>query len=83
LEDDFIPLASRAAFVLVWARGWGYGWLLGHLSICFALHILRSPQCCFFFDLIQTLTFNFLTCECGHKLDAFGMHLFRCPFGGQ
>jgi hypothetical protein len=22
-------------------------------------------------------------CECGHWLDAFGMHLIHCPFKGQ
>jgi hypothetical protein len=21
-------------------------------------------------------------CECGHELNAFGMHLTHCPFGG-
>jgi hypothetical protein len=31
--------------------------------------------------LIQPLASNLLMCECGHKLDAFGTHLARCPFG--
>ncbi len=34
-------------------------------------------------DLIQPLTFNFLTCECGYGLDTFGTHLTCCLFEGQ
>jgi hypothetical protein len=45
------------------------------LNICLVL--------CFCFGLIQHSTSSFLTCECGHGLDAFGMHLVRCPFRGQ
>jgi hypothetical protein len=29
------------------------------------------------------LTSNHFTCECGHKLNAFGIHLTHCSFGGQ
>ncbi len=33
--------------------------------------------------MIQFSTFSFLTCECGHGLDAFGTHLAGCLFRGQ
>ncbi len=47
------PQHPKVAFVLIQPRGWGYGWLLNHLSIHFASHILLSLQCCVFsqFDL--------------------------------
>jgi hypothetical protein len=35
-------------FVLVQARGQGYGWLLGHLFVRFVLHNLLSFQRCVF-----------------------------------
>jgi hypothetical protein len=38
---------------------------------------------CYCLDLIQPSAFSFLTCDCGHGLDAFGMHFVRYPFGGQ
>ncbi len=37
----------------------------------------------FHLKLMQPLTFYFLTCERGHKLNAFGMHLTCCSFGDQ
>jgi hypothetical protein len=43
LEDDSISLASKARVHFCSRKGHGYGWLLGHLSIRFALHILLSP----------------------------------------
>jgi hypothetical protein len=36
---------------------------------------------CFCFSLIQLSTFSLFMCECGHGLDAYGMHLAHCPFG--
>jgi len=38
---------------------------------------------CFHLGLIQPSTSSLLTCECGHGLDAFGMHLIHCAFGGK
>jgi hypothetical protein len=35
-------------FILVQARGQGYGWLLGHLFVLLASHTLLSPQRCIF-----------------------------------
>jgi len=37
----------------------------------------------FHFNSIQPLASSLFTCECGHGLDAFGMHLVHCLFGGQ
>jgi len=38
------PQHLKLTFIFVRAREQNYGWLLGHLSICFTLHILLSPQ---------------------------------------
>jgi hypothetical protein len=48
LEDDFIPSTIGLAFILIQARGQGYGWLLSHLSVHFASHTLLSSQRCVF-----------------------------------
>jgi hypothetical protein len=45
LEDDSISLTFRA-HVCFW--GHGYGWLLSHLFVHFALHILPRLQHCVF-----------------------------------
>jgi hypothetical protein len=37
----------------------------------------------FCFGLILLSTSSFSTCECGHRLDASGMHLIHCLFKGQ
>jgi hypothetical protein len=42
------PQHSELAFVLVQARGHGYGWLLSLLSIRFTSHTLLSLQHCVF-----------------------------------
>jgi hypothetical protein len=39
------------AFIFVQIRGHGYGRLVGHLSVCFTLHILFSFQCCIFVSI--------------------------------
>jgi len=75
---------SKLAFIFVSVRGQGYGWLLNHLSIRFASHIIFSLQhCVFLFGLIKPSAFSFLTYECEQGLEAFGTHLTCCPFGGQ
>ncbi|KAG6556889.1 hypothetical protein Mapa_001469 [Marchantia paleacea] len=33
--------------------------------------------------LVHPSTSSLLTCECGITLDAAGVHMTRCPFGGQ
>jgi len=38
------PKHPKLAFVFIRARGQAYGWLLGHLPVHFASHILFSPQ---------------------------------------
>jgi hypothetical protein len=37
----------------------------------------------FMLSMPQPLTSSLLTCECGHELDVFGLHLIYRPFGGQ
>jgi hypothetical protein len=37
----------------------------------------------FCLNLIQPLTFSLFTCECGHRLYAFGTHLVCYSFEGQ
>ncbi len=37
----------------------------------------------FHVDLIQPLASSLLTCECGHRLNGYGMHFTHCMFGGQ
>jgi len=50
LSRRMIPFFQhlKPAFVLIQARGQGYGWLPGHIFIHFASHTLLSPQCCVF-----------------------------------
>jgi hypothetical protein len=48
LEDDSISLTFKACIHSCLGKGQGYGWLLGHLLVCFALHTLFSPQHCVF-----------------------------------
>jgi len=59
-------------------------WLIVRRSIhllCIA-HSTFMSMLCFHLGLIQPSTYSFLMCECGHGLDAFGMHLTHCLFGG-
>jgi hypothetical protein len=51
-------------------------------SFCVA-HFTFISVLHFHFGLIQLSIFSLLTCECGHELDTFGMHLAHYPFGGQ
>jgi hypothetical protein len=45
------PHNPKPAFIPFRARGHGYGWLSGHLSVCFASHTLLSPQRCIFISI--------------------------------
>ncbi len=76
LEDDSISLASKARIHSCSNKG-AKLWLVVRPSIrlfCIA-HFIFISVLHFYFGLIQPLTFSFLTCECGHKLDTFGTHL--------
>jgi hypothetical protein len=84
LEDDSIFSTSRTRICSYSGKGVGL-WLVAKQSIhlfCIT-HSTFTLTLHFCFSLIQLSTFSFLTCECGHELDAFGTHLVRCPFGGQ
>ncbi len=84
LEDDSISSTSRTCICSYLSKGAGL-WLVVNPSI-HSFHIAHSTFTSalhFHLDSIQPSTFSFYTCECGHKLDAFGTHLVRCPFGGQ
>jgi len=64
--------------VFVYAKGLGYGWLIGRIA-----HTIFISTLHFHLDFIQPLTFSLFTCECGHMLDIFNTHLIHCSFGGQ
>ncbi len=84
LEDDSIFLTSRGRIHFCSGKGSGL-WLVVKPSICsFCItYFIFISMLHFCFGLIQPLASNFFTCECGHGLDASGMHLARCPFGCQ
>jgi hypothetical protein len=84
LEDDSISLASKAHICSCLGKGVRL-WLVAKPSIhSFRIaHYTFTLVLRFCLSLIQPLAFSFFTCECGHKLDTFGMHLAHCPFGGQ
>ncbi len=76
LEDDSISLASKAHIHSCLGKG-ARLWLIVKPSISL-FHIAHSTfisTLCFHFNLIEPSTLNLLMCECGHKLDAFDMHL--------
>ncbi len=84
MEDDSISLTSRARVRSCLGKGEGL-WLVARPFICW-FHIAHSTftsMLQFRFGLIQPLAYNIFTCECGHGLNAFGMHLVGCLFGGQ
>jgi hypothetical protein len=84
LEGDSISLAFKAHIHSclgkeVWL------WLIVRPSIysfCIA-HFIFTLALCFHLGLFQPSASSFLTCEYGHMLDAFGMHLIHCPIEGQ
>jgi hypothetical protein len=84
LEDDSISLASRTCICSCSNKG-ARLWLVARPSICsFRIsHFTFTSTLRFCFSLIQLSTFSFLTCEYGHGLDTFGMHLVHCAFRGQ
>jgi hypothetical protein len=84
LEDDSIPSTSKAHIHSCSSKG-ARLWLVVRPSIhsFHITHFTFTSALSFCLDLIQHLTFNLFTCECGHELDAFGTHLTHCAFGGQ
>jgi hypothetical protein len=83
LEDDSISLASRAHIHSCSSKG-ARLWLVARPSI-YLFHMGHSifiSMLCFCLSLIQPLAFSLFMCECGHRLDAFGTHIARYPFGG-
>jgi hypothetical protein len=84
LEDDSISLASKTHICFYSNKGarlWLVVWPSIHL-FCIT-HFIFTLALRFYLDLIQPSTSNFFTCECEHGLDAFGIQLTHCPFGGQ
>jgi hypothetical protein len=82
LEDDSISLAFKACICSCLGKGVGL-WFITRPSI-HSFHIARSTFTStlhFHLSLIQPLTFSFLTCDYGHGLDTFDMHIVCCPFG--
>ncbi len=81
LEDDSIfPTCicfclSKGARLWLIVRPPICSFRISHFTFTLTLH--------FHFNFIQLSTFNFLTCECGHGLDAFGRHLACCLFRDQ
>jgi hypothetical protein len=84
LEDDSISSTFKTHICFCSGKRVGL-WLIIKPSMR-SFHITHSTfilLLCFHLDLIQPLASSFFTCECGHKLDAFGRHLIRCPFKGK
>jgi len=84
LKDDSISSTSIARIHFCSSKG-ARLWLVSTPSICsFRIaHSTFTSMLCFHLGLIQPSTSSLFTCECGHGLDAFGMHLIRCTFGGK
>jgi hypothetical protein len=87
LEDDFISLTSKVCIHSYSGKGTKL-WLVARSSICsfWIAHSTFILVLRFHLGLIHLLTFSLLTCvtcESGHELDAFGIHLACCFFGGQ
>jgi hypothetical protein len=84
LEDGSISLTSRARIHFSLGKG-ARLWLVARPSIrpFHITHYTFTSTLHFCFGLIQPSTSSIFTCECGHKLDAFGTHLACCPFGGR
>ncbi len=74
------PQHPVPAFIFVWTRWWGYGWLIGHLFIRCTLHISFSPQRCVLISIWFSPWHLVLTCV---NVDVRLMHLSCCLFKGQ
>jgi hypothetical protein len=67
LEDDSISLTSKASIHFCLGNGAGLRLVVKPFiySFCIA-HSTFTSMMCFYFGLIQPLTFSFFMCECGH-----------------
>jgi hypothetical protein len=84
LEDDYISSTFKTHIPFCLSKGVGL-WLVVKpfiYSFCIT-HFIFSSMLHFCFSLIQPSASNLFTYECGHELDASGMHLTHCLFGGQ
>ncbi len=83
LEDDSISLTSRTRIRFCSSKWVGLWLIVRPLIHSFHIaHFIFTSTLRFCFNLIELLASNLFTRECGHKLDAFGMHLVCCLFGG-
>jgi len=84
LEDDYISSAFKTHIPSCLSKGVRL-WFIVKPFICsfYITHFIFSSMLHFCFNLIQPSTSSLFTYECGHGLDAFGMHLTHCLFGGQ
>jgi len=84
LKDDCISFAFRAHICFCSGKEPTRLWLIAWPSICsfYIAHSTFTLAMHFCFDLIQSLTFNLIMCECEYGLNAFGTHLTHCLFGG-
>jgi hypothetical protein len=78
------PQHPEPTFTIVQAKGAGL-WLIARppIRLFHITHFTFTSTLHFCFGLIQPSTFSLFMCECGHGLDAFGMHLACCMFRGQ
>jgi hypothetical protein len=75
LKDDSMCSTFRAHIHFCLGKGLQL-WLVVRPFIClfYITHFTFTSTLHFCLSLIQPTTFNFLTCGCGHKLDASNMH---------
>jgi hypothetical protein len=84
LKDDSISSTYRVRIRSCSGKG-ARLWLITRpfiRSFCIT-HSTFTSTLRFHLNLIQLSASSFLTCECGHELDAFDTHLVHCPFGNQ
>jgi hypothetical protein len=84
LEDDSISSASKAQICSYLSKG-ARLWLVvtPFIHLFYIAHYIFTLVLRFRFNLIQLLAFSLFTCECGHGLDSFDIHLTCCLFESQ
>jgi hypothetical protein len=84
LKDGSISLTSKARICFSLSKGARLQLVAKPFIRSFHIaHSTFTSTLHFCLGLLQPSTFSIFTCECGHKLDAFGTHIACCPFGGQ
>jgi hypothetical protein len=84
LKDDSNSSASRVRICSCLGKGVRISLVVRPFICSFHItHFTFTLTLCFRLGLIQPLTLRLFMCECEYRLDAFGTHLVRCPFGGQ